>query len=98
MLLEEVAVGGGQRGKEKEGGGGEEEKEGARGAAKQTGVMKACREHPREGTGSLRELPKEKEGDKEAGKVAVMMNGEGAQRKFWENREKNHRGKGRAVT
>lgn len=91
-------MGGGEREEEeKEGGGRGEEKEGARGAAKQTGVMKACREPPREAAGGLRKLPKEKEGDEEVAKAAVMMHGEGAQRKFWRNREEDPRGRERTV-
>lgn len=31
----------------------------------------------------MRKLPEEEEGNEEAGKAAVMMNDEGAQRNFW---------------
>ena len=54
LLLAEMAV----RGGEGDGRGwGEEEKEGARGAAKRTGVMKPCREPPREAARGISKLP-----------------------------------------
>lgn len=46
---------------------------------------------PKRGCRRPKETPKEKEGDEEVGKAAVMMNGEGAQRKFWRNGEENPR-------